>query len=45
MIYDVYSFPKELYDIKYPANGAPEIADEISKTITQITIHKSTDWG
>ncbi len=45
MIYDMYGFPKELYDIKYPANGAPEIADEISKTITHILIRKSTDWG
>ena len=41
----MYGFPKELYDIKYPANGAPEIANEISKTITHILIQKSTDWG
>jgi len=45
MIYDMYGFPKELYNLKYSANGAPDIAYEISKTITDTTIQKSTDWG
>jgi len=45
IIYDMYGFPKELYNLKYPANGAPIIANEISKTITHTTIQKSTDWG
>ncbi len=45
MIYDMYGFPKELYQINYPAKGAPEIADEISKTITHTAIQKSKDWG
>lgn len=45
MIYDMYGFPKELYQVKYPVKGAPEIADEISKSISHTTIQKSTDWG
>jgi len=45
IIYDMYGFPKELYDLKYPADGAPIIANEISKTITHTTIQKSTNWG
>ena len=45
MIYDIYGFPKELYNLKYPADGAPIIANEISKTITHTTIQKSTNWG
>jgi len=45
MIYDMYGFPKELYEIKYPAKGAPKIADEIIKTITDTSIQRTTDWG
>jgi len=45
MIYDMHGFPKELYNLKYPAKGAPSIANEISKTITHTAIQKSTDWG
>jgi 4,5-DOPA dioxygenase extradiol len=29
LIYDYYGFPKEAYEIKYPAPGAPELADKI----------------
>jgi len=45
MIYDLYGFPKELYQVKYPVKGAPAIADKISKLISHTTIEKSTDWG
>ena len=29
MLYDYYGFPKEAYDIKYPAPGNPKLADRI----------------
>lgn len=34
MIYDFYGFPEFMYQIKYPAPGAPNIAKNISKDFT-----------
>lgn len=42
-IYDYYGFPKEYYEVKYQANGAPELAKEIKKIVP--TIEETTDWG
>ena len=42
-IYDYYGFPKEYYDVKYSAKGAPEIAKEITKLIPKV--EATTDWG
>ncbi|MBU5668449.1 4,5-DOPA dioxygenase extradiol [Peptoniphilus sp. MSJ-1] len=41
-VYDMYGFPKELYDIVYDAPGAPELADEISK---KLNIDIDNSWG
>lgn len=29
-IYDMYGFPKALYDLKYPAPGSPELVESIN---------------
>lgn len=42
-IYDYYGFPKNYYDAKYHAIGAPDIAHEIKKIIP--TVEETTDWG
>ncbi len=42
-IYDYYGFPKEYYDVKYSANGAPDIAKEVTKIVPDIA--PTTDWG
>jgi len=42
-IYDYYGFPKEYYDVQYAANGAPEIAKEVSRIIP--SIQTTSDWG
>jgi 4,5-DOPA dioxygenase extradiol len=42
-IYDYYGFPKNYYDVKYQAKGAPEIAQEVHKIIPSVT--ETTEWG
>jgi 4,5-DOPA dioxygenase extradiol len=42
-IYDYYGFPPEYYTQKYPAPGAPEIANEVAKLIP--AAKTTTDWG
>ncbi len=45
MIYDMYGFPKELYEVNYPAKGAPAIAKEIPKLILTTKVKTDTEWG
>lgn len=42
-IHDFRGFPKELYDVQYPAKGSPEIAQEIKDIIKNIDLDYS--WG
>lgn len=42
-IYDYYGFPKEYYEVKYKANGAPDVAHEVKKLVP--AIEETTDWG
>ena len=37
MIYDMYGFPEELYNLKYPTLGSPEIASEIRDILMEKT--------
>jgi len=42
-IYDYYGFPKNYYEVKYQASGAPEIAHEIKKIIP--SVQETEEWG
>jgi 4,5-DOPA dioxygenase extradiol len=44
-IYDFYGFPDDLYNIKYPAPGAPMVAREVKKLITTAQVQEDKDWG
>lgn len=45
MIYDMYGFPKNLYEVDYPAKGNPELAQQIASSVQHTTIAPTHDWG
>lgn len=44
-IHDFGGFPKELFDVQYPAKGSPEVAEATQKIITSTDVHLDHDWG
>jgi 4,5-DOPA dioxygenase extradiol len=44
-IYDFSGFPKELYQVQYPAPGSPQLANETKKIITKTVVGLNDDWG
>lgn len=45
LIYDMYGFPRELYQVKYEVEGAPKIASEVIQKVNYTDIAPSHDWG
>jgi aromatic ring-opening dioxygenase catalytic subunit (LigB family) len=43
MYYDYYGFPPHTYELKYPAPGAPDIAEEVRQALTTAGIAVATD--
>ncbi|MFU8871676.1 4,5-DOPA dioxygenase extradiol [Micromonospora sp. SL4-19] len=45
-IHDFYGFPQQLFDVRYPAPGLPELADEISDVVHPTWVGADVDsWG
>jgi 4,5-DOPA dioxygenase extradiol len=43
-VYDMYGFPQELYDFKYPAKGSPELSSRILTLLgDQVSVNDT--WG
>lgn len=43
-IYDMYGFPDELYEVKYPVNGDIELTKEVERILGDV-VSVNNDWG
>jgi len=43
-IYDMYGFPKELYEVKYDCPGSPDLAKQVKELISKETEYDNS-WG
>ena len=45
-IHDFYGFPQALFDVEYPAPGAPDVADEVAEIAKPVWVGTDADsWG
>lgn len=44
-IHDFGGFPKELFEVQYPAPGSPQLAQETKSMVTSTNVHLDDNWG
>ena len=44
-IYDFYGFPPEMYEIRYDAPGAPDLAEQVRRIIKNTEVKPDLNWG
>ncbi len=45
MIYDMYGFPQELYEVRYDAPGSPDLAEQVRRIIKTTEVKDDFEWG
>ncbi|MGR6980043.1 4,5-DOPA-extradiol-dioxygenase [Testudinibacter sp. P27/CKL/0425] len=45
LIYDFHGFPEELYQVRYPAKGAPQLAQQIAELVNSPNISLDSQQG
>ena len=43
LLYDYYGFPPESYEVKYDADGSPEIANEVASAMKEVGLEPAMD--
>lgn len=44
-IHDFYGFPKELFEVEYPAQGNPSLAKDTAELLSPTNVELNEDWG